>query len=368
MKKLLILVFSCILVLGVFAFSACIPTPTRMADWRDLHTTAQEWGFEGTLDEFVEILLGEDGSEDDESLMYLSAFEIFIRHYSRFVGSEADWISDLVSGRLHEELPVLCSELEMRIRQDFFDIVINRIHTSQPSDYQFNTISDLFHFDRYYGTYNNVSVFFEWSSRFEDWELIVSGKTFTNKHDSAVFVYYDGLFYYLAEAYERELLTHEDIVVIHSHHRRAERTAESYPVLCDELRERIGFHIGAYYGTFNGASVFGIEGHITAGTRFVFSGLYFSHHHGYELTIWRNGIFYRFPSEFRGEEHGERIYIDERSWWSINIPIIDGTYLIERNHLVVAHRNHRRGVNIPDGYGSAWRALAIRRVNLFQNR
>jgi len=101
-KKLLTIVLCFIMGFSLISFSGCyieLDPVKSTADWNALHQTATGWGFEGSLDEFVTFLLGENGNRDDERFYGLNAFEIFLLHNSDFNGDKNDWIEWLVNGQ-----------------------------------------------------------------------------------------------------------------------------------------------------------------------------------------------------------------------------------------------------------------------------
>ena len=89
-----------VLLVIVFSFGACMEIPPKTADWDALYQRAQEWGYKDSFDDFIAMLLGESGENDDPRNVALTAYEIFQKYNTWYLNDEAQWIFDVLEGNL----------------------------------------------------------------------------------------------------------------------------------------------------------------------------------------------------------------------------------------------------------------------------
>jgi len=100
------------------------------AYWKTLYQTAADWGYNGSLTDFIADLLDKDGDKDDEENADLSAYEIYFKYHPRYLHDEEQWISDLTEGKLgivamlNEPMPEIWEEV---IDGSVFDFLANGI-------------------------------------------------------------------------------------------------------------------------------------------------------------------------------------------------------------------------------------------------
>ncbi|MCL2822090.1 MAG: hypothetical protein FWD86_02700 [Firmicutes bacterium] len=292
------------LLLGSLTFAACPPKSTD-ANWQRLHTqAAMEWGFEGSKDEFVDILLGQSGDKDDLAHIGRSAHQIFSRHNPWHKGTQSEWVQDLTNG--HLLFPTLCEELLESVKTDFyyargFNSPIDICQETGRFIYQF--IGARFFFCRYYGTINGSSIFFIGDSvtymPYPVWSMSVDEYTFTHRRNAMIVVYKDNSMYRIDYAFNNEILSRDDVRVIFNAHGRASldqsrdnptKMPEYNGDIAEGFRQRgIGrYHV--YLGTYNQASVFAMDSSLMAdrlvSTQHLFPNIEHEGHRVHSIGTW----------------------------------------------------------------------------------
>ncbi len=79
----------------------------------------------------------------------------------------------------------------------------------------------------YYGTYDGAVAFFSYGPTDRMWKISVAGIDFEWGSGANLWVYKEGIFYSLEEAYELKLLTEQNIKLISEYHERF-RAEEGY--------------------------------------------------------------------------------------------------------------------------------------------
>lgn len=98
-KKIIAAVLVMVLII-VFSLGACKKNANKPADWNSLYAEAAGWGYDGSLDDFINILLCANGDKDDKGNGKLKAYEIYKKYNPCYTGEEEQWIDDLINGRL----------------------------------------------------------------------------------------------------------------------------------------------------------------------------------------------------------------------------------------------------------------------------